>query len=150
MKMRLVLVLCLMSALTVGVATATAGGGNSANAKLCQKGGWQILFQSTGGGFASEDACVAYGAQGGTISTTNPNPYPASNADCTAIGGTFSTDPSTDHSGNPGTFLWSCNGVALLIPQFTTLKNDCVNDAGTGWNFGTLTGNIPFYSCNRT
>jgi hypothetical protein len=40
--MRHVLMLCLTFGLTIGVGTATAGGGNSANAKLCQKGGWQV------------------------------------------------------------------------------------------------------------
>ena len=41
--MRIVLFLCAMFALAVGVATATAGSGNSANVKLCQKGGWATL-----------------------------------------------------------------------------------------------------------
>src|SRR5262245_36746128 len=63
------LVLCAVLALTVGVATANAGGGNSADAKLCQKGGWQHLFTATGGSFASEEACVSYAAQGGTLTT---------------------------------------------------------------------------------
>ena len=63
------LVLCAVFALTVGVATANAGDGNSANAKLCQKGGWQSLFTATGGSFASEEACVSYAAQGGTLTT---------------------------------------------------------------------------------
>jgi hypothetical protein len=36
-------VVCAAIALTAGLATATAGGGNSANAKKCQKDGWQTL-----------------------------------------------------------------------------------------------------------
>lgn len=44
-----------------------AHGGNSANAKLCQKGGWQTLMDSSAAPFASQDDCVAYGARGGAI-----------------------------------------------------------------------------------
>jgi hypothetical protein len=47
--------------------TALAGGGNSANAKLCQKGGWQNLMSSNAAQFTSEDQCTSYGAQGGAI-----------------------------------------------------------------------------------
>src|SRR5262245_48900035 len=63
-------------ALAVGVAAAMAagqGGGNSANAKLCQKGGWQKLGTSDGQGFANEEACVSYAAKGGTLT---PLPLP--------------------------------------------------------------------------
>ena len=41
--------------------------GNSASAKLCQKGGWQDLVSAAGASYASEDQCVSYGAQGGTL-----------------------------------------------------------------------------------
>lgn len=62
-----VLVASTVSALVVGVpAAAAANGGNSANAKLCQKGGWRDLVTSTGAGFASERDCVSYAAHGGT------------------------------------------------------------------------------------
>jgi hypothetical protein len=56
-------------ALSVGVATATAGGGrgNSANAHLCQKGGWMTLQRSDGTQFKNQGACVSRGAHGGTI-----------------------------------------------------------------------------------
>jgi hypothetical protein len=62
-------------ALTAGIATATAGGGNSANAKKCQKDGWQTLVTSTGATFSSEEQCTSYAARGGTV-------YPASQAPC--------------------------------------------------------------------
>ena len=52
------------------VAVASAGGGNSANAKLCQHGGWQTLYNSiTGAGFSNDGACVSYGAAGGEYSS---------------------------------------------------------------------------------
>lgn len=41
--------------------------GNSVTAKACQKDGWQGLVTSTGSTFASETACVSYGAQGGVL-----------------------------------------------------------------------------------
>src|SRR2546426_6350791 len=41
--------------------------GNSANAKACQKGGWQVLHTSTGEPFTSEEECTSYGAHGGII-----------------------------------------------------------------------------------
>lgn len=59
------------TALIVGVSAAGAAkGGNSENAKLCQKGGWQDLVGSQGQSFASEEECVSYAAQGGTPLTT--------------------------------------------------------------------------------
>jgi hypothetical protein len=101
----------------VGAAPAVAAkGGNSANAKLCQKGGWQNLFQSDGSGFASEGDCVSYGAHGGTIFTS------AGQAVCTADGGTFVPD------GGPP-IIWQCN----LYPSGTNeqiLANACFADGG--------------------
>jgi hypothetical protein len=66
---------CALAALSTGLllaclmvnGTALAGGGNSANAKLCQKGGWQELQTGSGGTFGSQDECVAFGAAGGAI-----------------------------------------------------------------------------------
>ena len=78
-----VVVLGLVVALSVGVATATAGGGNSANAKLCQKNGWMNLVRSDGGVFNNQDECVSFGAKGGTIM---PKPT------CTAGSDNFSGD----------------------------------------------------------
>jgi hypothetical protein len=72
-KLRIILACCAALALTVGVATATGGnGGNSANAKLCQKGGWQNLVRADQTPFADQDECVAYGATGGTPAPPTP------------------------------------------------------------------------------
>jgi hypothetical protein len=46
---------------------ALGSGGNSANAKLCQQGGWQTLMDSSANAFGNEGGCVSYGAQGGAI-----------------------------------------------------------------------------------
>jgi hypothetical protein len=62
---------------------ASAGGGNSANAKSCQEGGWRSLYTPTGGTFVDQGACVSYAANGGVLATGRilltteiyPNPY---------------------------------------------------------------------------
>jgi hypothetical protein len=46
-----------------------AGGGNAANAKLCQKGGWSKLMNSSAQQFTTEDACVSYAAHDGAVYT---------------------------------------------------------------------------------
>jgi len=67
MRLRILLVCCAALALTVGVATATGGDGNTANAKKCQKGGWQNWVRADKTAFANQDECVSYGAKGGTL-----------------------------------------------------------------------------------
>jgi hypothetical protein len=59
--------LMVLAALAFTGGTAAAAGGNSANAKLCQHGGWESLMDSTGTAFASQDDCVSTGAHGGAI-----------------------------------------------------------------------------------
>ena len=71
-RLRPMLVLCMVLALTVAVATATAGAGNSANAKLCQKGGWQNWVRLDGSPFKNQGACVSYAARGGTLTPLTP------------------------------------------------------------------------------
>ena len=44
-----------------------SGGGNSLNAKSCQKNGWQGLVTSSGAPFTGQDACVSYAAKGGVL-----------------------------------------------------------------------------------
>src|SRR5262245_325033 len=105
-------------ALAVGVATATAAGpsgGNAANAKLCQKGGWQTLVRSDGTAFGSEEACVSYAATGGTL---KPKPT------CTAgsenfAGNAESSQPTTFTGGTIDTGYGLFGGVLVqgsLLP----------------------------------
>jgi hypothetical protein len=56
-----------VSALALTGRALAAKGGNSGNAKLCQKSGWQGLMDSTAASFANQDQCVSYGAHGGAI-----------------------------------------------------------------------------------
>jgi hypothetical protein len=71
---RTAMIVAVTLALSVGVATANAGGGNSENAKLCQKGGWMNLQGSDGTQFANQDDCVSFGAHGGTLVAIPSNP----------------------------------------------------------------------------
>ena len=63
----LALLAALTSALVVAGGALAAEGGNSANAKPCQKAGWQTLMDSSATAFASEGDCVSHGAHGGAI-----------------------------------------------------------------------------------
>jgi hypothetical protein len=63
----LAVVAAIVSTLAVTGGALAAKGGNSANAKLCQKGGWQELMDSSAAPFASQDQCVSHGAEGGAI-----------------------------------------------------------------------------------
>jgi len=119
MKLRMVLPLLGVLALMLGVATATAGkGGNSANAKLCYKGGWQTLVRGDGSSFASQDECVSYAAQGGTL-----QPKPTST--CTAGSENFSgftagapgDTPTTFSGGTIDTSYGTAGGVWQQAPS---------------------------------
>ena len=117
MKLRLLLVPCCAAlALSVGLATAAAGnGGNSANAKLCQKGGWQTLYRSDGSSFVSEEACVSYAANGGTLSAIPPV-FQQAASHCTAAGGNFTI-------GNGA--AWTCGPLPFDQTLSSTLAGDC-------------------------
>jgi hypothetical protein len=62
------LALTVVVALAVGSSVALAGGGNSANAQACQKGGWKNLQSADGGTFANAGDCTSYAARGGQLS----------------------------------------------------------------------------------
>ena len=126
----LVAAAALTVSLSVGVASASAGGGNSANAKLCQKGGWMNLVASDGTTFASEQACVSYGARGGTLrpkptctgvtqtfdGTTTPAGWTVVNN--TPVGGWQFNDP------NPrGNLTGGSGGFAIIDSDFLGIGN---------------------------
>jgi len=79
-----VVIASVVSALALSGAALAAKSGNSANAKLCQKGGWQDLMDANGAAFANQDQCVSTGATGGaiyalaqiTVTATDPQPAP--------------------------------------------------------------------------
>ena len=118
-------VVCLSQA-----AVASAGGGNSANAKLCQKGGWQTLVRADGSPFASQGDCVSYAAQGGTLAPklTLEQQWQAA---CQNGGGSFAT--SSD-----GT-QWQCGG-GLSQATYDALAPICTDAGGTPGSFSDLGG----------
>jgi hypothetical protein len=63
----LALVATFVACLVLAGGARAAGGGNAVNAKLCQKGNWSKLMDSSAHQFANEDACVSYAAHDGTI-----------------------------------------------------------------------------------
>jgi len=66
--MRFIIILAAVAAtLVFAGSTVAANGGNSANAKLCQKGGWKTLMDASAKPFSGSDDCVSYGAEGGLI-----------------------------------------------------------------------------------
>ena len=97
MRTWVVALLVAVCAAMVFAGSAVGKGGNSANAKLCQKGGWQLLVRTDGSGFAGEQSCVSYAAQGGTLTS-------AAQFTCQSYGGTFILeDPRI-----PGS-IWTCD-----------------------------------------
>jgi hypothetical protein len=154
MRMRILLACCAGLVLTFGVTVAAAGGpkpgkgGNSANAKKCQKNGWKTLVRSDGSSFRNQGDCVSYAAHGNTLVQKTQ-----SQLDCESFAGAYSTNPATDLSGivnlPGGTFVWSCNGVTLPISQFyNTLASDCVADTNGLYAFGNANQSAN-YSCFR-
>jgi hypothetical protein len=97
-RLFLVIPAMVIAGLVVSPTAALAAGGNSLNAKSCQKNGWKSLVTTSGAAFASEEACVSYAAKGGalkraqTISFTSTNPSPV------AVGASY-TPTATASSG---------------------------------------------------
>ena len=118
-------------AIVPAVASA-AKGGNSANARLCQKGGWQHLAGANGP-FASMPGCVSYGAQGGTL--TDPR-GPAA-LSCDTVGGTFGSTRLGTANNLIGLFPagglmaldFTCNGAALATVDLAVFTSVCAADA---------------------
>lgn len=94
-RLKLTIVTAVLLLLTAGGLLAPAQAdkaGNSANAKQCQKGGYQTLYTSTGATFATEKECTSYAAQGGTLTTTPPYKYQAQRDQCESFGGIFTEE----------------------------------------------------------
>jgi hypothetical protein len=106
------MLMALTVALSVGVATASAGGGNSANAKLCQHGGWINLQGSDGTQFVNQGECVSFGAHGGMIV---PKPT------CTAGNENFSEDAG---GSRPTTFVGGTIDTAFSNLGWIRIQGD--------------------------
>jgi|1185.fasta_scaffold1116880_1 hypothetical protein len=87
--------LAVVVSVAAAVPAGAAKGGNSDNAKLCQKGGWTSLFSETGDTFAHPGDCVNDGAQGHSVFTT------AGEAACHKLTG-------SDFGVGPAPIVWTC------------------------------------------
>jgi hypothetical protein len=129
-KLLTVVTVAAIALLGVSAAQAKGPGGNSANAKLCQKGGWQTMVGADGTAFASEQECVSFAAQGGTIV-----PKSGAQLKCEELGGEFRPDLAAL---NPSV-VWVCRFVESEIlgnpPSYLTgrfvaeqFRNFCVGE----------------------
>lgn len=160
MRVGIVVVLLALLGLSAGGAVASASsGGNSANAKLCQKGGWTTLARSEdSSAFANQGDCVSYAAHGGTLVTKG-----RSQLYCESLAGVFSTDPASSVRTTPWDgeqFAWSCLGAQIGIGiqafnWFTGFQLNCVGDVGDGIDAGAEgwwtipTPGVLYYSCYK-
>jgi hypothetical protein len=131
-RVRLDLRLGVLVAVSVGLllacfavsATALAGG-NSANAKKCQKNGWQSLITSTGAAFTSEEQCVSYAAKGGVL-------LPQSQGPCLNGGwqAPAQRDDGTPFASQDACTTYTAGGGVVFKPSLTAVPSDVVEDEG--------------------
>ena len=100
-----------VAAMSVGAAHGEKGG-NSANAELCQDGGWQELATETGQGFVNAGECVSYAARGATLRTLTP--LERWQAICEDAGGSVTSSTTQWHCGGFGQAV-SNEDVAPLV-----------------------------------
>ena len=140
MRMRTLLALCAALVLTVGAANAAAGGGNSENAKRCQKGGWKYWVRADGTPFRNQGDCVSYAARGGTLTA----PQSAAQLLCEEeLGGTYAGPQGTD-------IAWTCSWRrALEDPTGTApLGVQCQTDSGGASGYEEIGGG-GIFTCRR-
>ena len=80
---RLVVSVVVLGLAGAALAVGTAVGGNSDNAKLCQKDGWKTVYRADGATFRNQGDCVSYAAKGGvptaaTLTASGPSACPSS------------------------------------------------------------------------
>jgi hypothetical protein len=94
-------------------------GGNSANAKLCQKGGWQALVTEAGEPLSNAGDCVSHAAQGGTLTTLHDQWQNA----CVEAGGSFTESENQ----------WRCINSEQGLSQdtFDVLAPICIEAGGS-------------------
>ncbi|HEU4319183.1 MAG TPA: PA domain-containing protein [Acidimicrobiia bacterium] len=110
-----------------------SGPGNSPNAKICKD--WDDLYTSTGGTFASKEACVSYAANGGTILTEDP--LNAFQRECVNQEGTNETPELVDDRWGEGT-RYRCRGFTdLESTGFEAFRAAC-EETLHGYQFGWI------------
>jgi hypothetical protein len=122
---------------------ALAGGGNSGNAKICQKDGWASPNLQTGTGqalaFANQDECISYGATHGQLYNPSLIATPSH-----VIENQLSTlTASGFHPSSTGTLTVHVLGGAdgsITLPAVTTDTGGLPPGIGTVFTSGCLTG----------
>jgi hypothetical protein len=116
------LAIAVLGTFAVADAALAAPGGNVANAKLCQKGGWTKLMDSTASPFADEEACVSHAAHGGAIySLATLHVEPCANQPFDGI--CVSTSASGLQPGSVVTTTLLKNGASIL-EDFPIVQGD--------------------------
>jgi hypothetical protein len=109
-RMWMVGVMGLLLSVVAAAPAGAAAGGNSDNAKLCQKEGWRTLYRGDGTTFASQGECVSYGAHGNTVLTQPPDPWKAA---CEQMGSKFSVSEQVGgFTLPPPAFAFLCSPVS--------------------------------------
>lgn len=133
---RVLIALVTLTLLTVSlssVAMAKNGGnqgGNSANAKLCYKGGWEDWVRSDQTTFANQNECVSYAANGGTLTTPDPCGYAH---DTALTGRTLYAIAYTNVNGVDG---YQADGCDVFISALAEDNGNSTPDAGDEILFG--------------
>lgn len=126
---------------------AMARGGNSANAKLCQKGGWELLQRTDGTTFSNQGACVSYSARGGDLvpiaPIRTPRIYTEQYTITDAHGG---CDLNLYVEGlSPNTAYWlqaTWSGGSFTLQEVT----DANGAESSGWAIGSLNPSFAYYA----
>ena len=163
MKRKVFLLVTAVAAFAVIAGPAVAAkGGNSANAKLCQKDGWTSLSPSSdpSTGFASEEACTSYGAQNGdgALVPTVTTLHPTAEAACEDLGLNYN-EPGGSYTGEAIHFTCG-DGNNLTLGQawdiaWTPVHTSC-NNVANGWGtvsdggVNNYTGQGWYYMCYGT
>lgn len=142
LSLRTLVVLLPLALLVLSAAANTAsGGGNSANAKLCQHGGWQHVQGMDGTRFVNQGDCVSYAAHGGTLV---PIPSPA-------ISATVRTDTLCTPTCGPVFFI-TVTGTGFTPGGTVPLDMDFLNGVtliGFDVTVADATGTIGPYTVNQ-
>ena len=127
------------------------GAANQANAKLCQKVGWQSWVRADQTPFRNQGECVSYGAHGGALTA----PEGAAQTLCESYGGSFGNTNLT--FGSWPTILWTCNGFPyvsdddLLANKYVALGDACLAGGGTGYAIrGVSATLLAFFTCGHS
>ena len=129
------LVAATAAVIAVPLAVAAPGNGNSDNAKLCQKDGWQSLARTEdhASGFDNQDECVSYAAHGGKLVAKEAKPAITVVSAPTFGLNTKTCSVTVPYTEGIDTFLYGVNGYS----QYTPITSDVTVTGSLDGTFGT-------------